>query len=112
MQDSRHRRRGAEARRRSALGEDMVPASCHPNSRPAGAAPRRRRLALAVAAITTATVLPFVQADVSATAAPATASSGPAAAHPGRPGHTGRAPLVIGHRGASGYRPEHTLASY
>ncbi|MGH3952278.1 MAG: glycerophosphodiester phosphodiesterase family protein, partial [Pseudonocardiaceae bacterium] len=25
---------------------------------------------------------------------------------------TQRAPLVIGHRGASGYRPEHTLASY
>jgi glycerophosphoryl diester phosphodiesterase len=25
---------------------------------------------------------------------------------------TGTAPLVIGHRGASGYRPEHTLASY
>ncbi|GLZ37591.1 glycerophosphodiester phosphodiesterase [Actinokineospora sp. NBRC 105648] len=25
---------------------------------------------------------------------------------------TGAAPLVIGHRGASGYRPEHTLASY
>ena len=24
----------------------------------------------------------------------------------------GAAPLVIGHRGASGYRPEHTLASY
>jgi glycerophosphoryl diester phosphodiesterase len=24
----------------------------------------------------------------------------------------GQAPLVIGHRGASGYRPEHTLASY
>jgi glycerophosphoryl diester phosphodiesterase len=24
----------------------------------------------------------------------------------------GKAPLVIGHRGASGYRPEHTLASY
>ncbi|HJW62111.1 MAG TPA: glycerophosphodiester phosphodiesterase family protein, partial [Actinomycetes bacterium] len=23
-----------------------------------------------------------------------------------------RLPLVIGHRGASGYRPEHTLASY
>src|SRR5664279_1471112 len=23
-----------------------------------------------------------------------------------------RAPLVIGHRGAAGYRPEHTLASY
>ena len=26
--------------------------------------------------------------------------------------HGGRLPLVIGHRGASGYRPEHTLASY
>ena len=26
--------------------------------------------------------------------------------------HTQAAPLVIGHRGASGYRPEHTLASY
>ena len=24
----------------------------------------------------------------------------------------GKAPLVIGHRGASGYRPDHTLASY
>ncbi len=24
----------------------------------------------------------------------------------------GQSPLVIGHRGASGYRPEHTLASY
>ena len=23
-----------------------------------------------------------------------------------------REPLVVGHRGASGYRPEHTLASY
>jgi glycerophosphoryl diester phosphodiesterase len=27
-------------------------------------------------------------------------------------GDRGRLPLVIGHRGASGYRPEHTLASY
>lgn len=27
-------------------------------------------------------------------------------------GGTGRRPLVIGHRGASGYRPEHTLESY
>jgi glycerophosphoryl diester phosphodiesterase len=25
---------------------------------------------------------------------------------------TGRAPIVIGHRGAAGYRPGHTLASY
>jgi glycerophosphoryl diester phosphodiesterase len=33
-----------------------------------------------------------------------------AGAHPHQP-HHGR-PLIIGHRGASGYRPEHTLASY
>ena len=32
----------------------------------------------------------------------------PAATSPGAPRH----PLVIAHRGASGYRPEHTLASY
>ena len=25
---------------------------------------------------------------------------------------SGEAPIVIGHRGASGYRPEHTLESY
>ena len=32
----------------------------------------------------------------------------------GQPGHTGSRsePIVIGHRGASGYRPEHTLAAY
>ena len=36
--------------------------------------------------------------------APAAASADPGAAEAG--------PLVIGHRGASGYRPEHTLASY
>ncbi len=31
----------------------------------------------------------------------------------GNPGRRGeRRPLIIGHRGASGYRPEHTLASY
>jgi glycerophosphoryl diester phosphodiesterase len=36
------------------------------------------------------------------------------AAAPARPhhGHHHAQPLVIGHRGASGYRPEHTLASY
>jgi glycerophosphoryl diester phosphodiesterase len=33
------------------------------------------------------------------------------ATRPDRPGGH-RLPLVIGHRGASGYRPEHTLASY
>jgi glycerophosphoryl diester phosphodiesterase len=35
------------------------------------------------------------------------------AAAPAKPHHPHRAqPLVIGHRGASGYRPEHTLESY
>ena len=34
--------------------------------------------------------------------------TGPSEASPA----TGAAPLVIGHRGASGYRPEHTLESY
>ena len=34
----------------------------------------------------------------------------PAEARP--PGQSRTAPLVIGHRGASGYRPEHTLESY
>jgi glycerophosphoryl diester phosphodiesterase len=37
-----------------------------------------------------------------------------ALADPSRPdgGRNRRRPIVIGHRGASGYRPEHTLASY
>ncbi|MBX3605018.1 MAG: glycerophosphodiester phosphodiesterase [Piscinibacter sp.] len=35
----------------------------------------------------------------------------PACAHRDRP-DTGRAPIVIGHRGAAGYLPDHTLASY
>jgi glycerophosphoryl diester phosphodiesterase len=37
-----------------------------------------------------------------------------ALAHPSRPddSRNRRRPIVIGHRGASGYRPEHTLASY
>ncbi|PZS26831.1 MAG: glycerophosphodiester phosphodiesterase [Pseudonocardiales bacterium] len=33
-----------------------------------------------------------------------------AAGHPGK--EHGAAPLIFGHRGAAGYRPEHTLASY
>jgi glycerophosphoryl diester phosphodiesterase len=45
----------------------------------------------------------------------ATAEPGQGAGH-GDPGthalHQLRTPLVVGHRGASGYRPEHTLASY
>ena len=44
-----------------------------------------------------------------AVAGPATAGT-PAWASPDRPGR--HRSLVIGHRGAAGYRPEHTLASY
>src|SRR5262245_40360694 len=36
----------------------------------------------------------------------------PAAAKPPKDPRPLRNPLVIGHRGAAGYRPEHTLASY
>jgi glycerophosphoryl diester phosphodiesterase len=39
---------------------------------------------------------------------PAAASAWPHHSH----GHHHAEPLIIGHRGASGYRPEHTLASY
>ena len=42
--------------------------------------------------------------------APPTAGAAPSA-HPQGQAGAGR-PLVVGHRGASGYRPEHTLASY
>ena len=59
-----------------------------------------RRSALALSALTIATVLPFSQ--------PVTATS----ADHDRPRVTISGPLVLGHRGASGYRPEHTLASY
>jgi glycerophosphoryl diester phosphodiesterase len=59
-----------------------------------------RRPALALSALTIATVLPLSQ--------PATATS----ADYDRPRAAASAPLVLGHRGASGYRPEHTLASY
>jgi glycerophosphoryl diester phosphodiesterase len=37
---------------------------------------------------------------------------GPHSAHAGYVTLTGSAPIVIGHRGASGYLPEHTLQSY
>jgi hypothetical protein len=45
---------------------------------------------------------------VSSARAVAAAPDAPAATRPGGPGH----PIVIGHRGASGLRPEHTLAAY
>ena len=60
----------------------------------------RRRSAVALTAVTLATVLPLSQ--------PVTATS----ADHDRQSAAVTGPLVIGHRGASGYRPEHTLASY
>lgn len=64
-------------------------------------------------------LLPLALAVVAAVAAPLAAqgtSTPPAAAPDARaaavaPVDTSR-PLVVGHRGASGYRPEHTLAAY
>ena len=54
--------------------------------------------------------------QIGAAAAGAVASGllagGQADAHPGGGGGARGQTLVIGHRGASGYRPEHTLASY
>src|SRR3954466_1787624 len=44
----------------------------------------------------------FVLSTVAVTSASAAGSAGPASA----------GPVIIGHRGAPGYRPEHTLASY
>lgn len=41
-----------------------------------------------------------------------TSASNSANAQYAQPTLTGAAPIVIGHRGASGYRPEHTLAAY
>jgi len=72
------------------------------------------------AVLTGALATPLVAAAVSAPVAPATAAplGVPAAAAPlgvpaaRRGGRPARRPLVIGHRGASGYRPEHTLAAY
>ncbi|MDQ1538425.1 MAG: glycerophosphoryl diester phosphodiesterase [Actinomycetota bacterium] len=59
----------------------------------------------------TAATLTIVAASLPATSAPSGASNvtelTPAARRA-----TVTAPLIIGHRGASGYRPEHTLASY
>ena len=66
---------------------------------------RRRVAAVAVAS---ATVLGLVTAGVTA----GTATAGPGTARPAQPQATQHGPLVFGHRGAAGYRPEHTLASY
>ena len=64
----------------------------------------KRILGTAVLAV----VAPFLLTPTSSAAAPVAAPAAPAAAAKPKVA----VPLVIGHRGASGYRPEHTLASY
>jgi glycerophosphoryl diester phosphodiesterase len=81
----------------------------------------RKLAAVAASAFTLAGVtVPLLASTPSP--APAPAASAPEALAPGAPAPAAPAPaaaerhderfLVIGHRGASGYRPEHTLASY
>jgi glycerophosphoryl diester phosphodiesterase len=67
----------------------------------------RRTVLAGLAAVTAGGAASAVLAP-SASAAVATPDTDPTAFARGR----GARPLVIGHRGASGYRPEHTLASY
>lgn len=63
----------------------------------------------AVAAATLAIVAPL---SVPAAAAPAASQDAAAKASVQRSGKPVVRPEVVGHRGASGYRPEHTLAAY
>ncbi|MFE3020314.1 glycerophosphodiester phosphodiesterase [Streptomyces sp. NPDC059256] len=81
-----------------------------PDSKPA------RRTVLGAAVLSTAALgTATVAATPSAAASPVVL---PAAAHDGRQHHGGGAyralphPTVIAHRGASGYRPEHTIGAY
>jgi glycerophosphoryl diester phosphodiesterase len=64
---------------------------------------RRRRAALAITV-----VVAILSAGVAVTAAASSTNPSSVASPP----RHARLPIVIGHRGASGYRPEHTLAAY
>src|ERR671930_253862 len=55
--------------------------------------------------------MPKIRLLLAATATAALAALLPAHVS-AKPHHPTARPLIIGHRGASGYRPEHTLASY
>ncbi|HTE68137.1 MAG TPA: glycerophosphodiester phosphodiesterase family protein, partial [Actinomycetes bacterium] len=63
---------------------------------------RRRRAALAITVVVAILTAGVAVAAGASSTSPSVAS---------RSKHT-RLPIVIGHRGASGYRPEHTLAAY
>jgi len=70
-----------------------------------------RRPALAGVGLALAALPALVPAPASAAPASAAASSAPAASRAAEHSLL-ETPLVFGHRGASGYRPEHTLESY
>ena len=70
----------------------------------------RRTVLTGLAAVATTGTFVGVPSPASAAVAAVPAPTAAPADRPG-PGGAGR-PLVIGHRGAAGYRPEHTLASY
>ncbi|MGL5866371.1 MAG: glycerophosphodiester phosphodiesterase [Dermatophilaceae bacterium] len=65
---------------------------------------------LSTGTVATALAAGLLTAPPAHTTAPTTESRPQAA--PAEPQGTMRTPLVIGHRGASGYRPEHTVAAY
>jgi len=67
--------------------------------------PAVRSLATLGVAALAATFLSMTAADSTAASAPGT-SAGPS------PAHHASVPLVFGHRGAAGYRPEHTAGGY
>jgi len=74
----------------------------------ASVSPMTSRTTRTLAALAAAALLPILAAVAPPTAGAADVTRG---AHPrGMPGAS--RPIVVGHRGASGYRPEHTLASY
>lgn len=75
----------------------------HPTPLHRYASPAARRLAAVAIAALGLTLATSRSLRAQAPAAPATATWSTL---------TGQAPIVIGHRGASGYRPEHTLESY
>jgi glycerophosphoryl diester phosphodiesterase len=72
----------------------------------------RALLALASAPLALTLLAPVATATAAPTDRPAPAAQADQKAAKTKPVQQLRRPLVFGHRGASGYRPEHTLASY
>ena len=69
-------------------------------------------VACVAALVTPAVAIAAPTQAVTAPSAPAAHSTDTDRGHHGRAGQRTQTPLVIAHRGASGYRPEHTLAAY